>query len=237
MTTVRMLPVHEIVRRTFPRPPPTEKDEVAMAIGQAIDGALSAFGYELRLGRRPTQTAIGRRAETLLDEALAEAAVTLAPPERAATLEEIADVVRAYRRSELAGLARPRTRVLLLGEEVGVYAQPDYWDGRRRIYEMKSYRAVPPPPDVALQLRLFQLAYPGFEAVLVCLDRHTRPVETTSWPVPPPTDREAREALRRAYLLGQEFGETKVLDYVEGPFARYAIPPDEGGPSAPPSAP
>jgi hypothetical protein len=195
-----------------------------MAVGKAIDSSLAQWGHQLRQGRRPTQSGMVKVASELLDEALAEAAVALAPPERAATMQQIEEVLRAYRGSDIAGLARPRTRVIVIGGKVGVYAQPDYWDGRSRFFEMKSYRAVPLPPDVALQMRLFQLAFPAFEAVLVCLDRHSRPVETTSFTVPAPSQEEAASALRCALGLGLEFGQEKVLEYVEGPFVHYSLP-------------
>lgn len=228
MTIVRMIPAHEIVRQTYPRPPPEEKDEIAMAIGKAIDGMLTELGHDLRQGRRPTQTAMGQLAASLLDDALEEAAVALAPSDREATLLQIQEVLRAYRRSEIAGLARPRTHIVLIDGKVGVYAQPDYWDGRGRFFEMKSYRAVPPPPDVALQLRLFQLAFPRFQAILVCLDRHAHPVEVTSAVVPPPTEAEVASTLRLAYDLGCRFGEEKVLEYVDGPTVHYNLPPPAG---------
>jgi hypothetical protein len=228
MTTIRMIPAHEIVRRTYPRPPPQEQDEIAMATGKAIDGALAQFGYELRQGRRPTQTTITTVAASILDEALEEAAVTITAPVREATMREVQEVVRAYRQSAIAGLTRPKTRVFVVDGKVGVYAQPDYWDGRGRFFEMKSYRAIPPPPDVALQVRLFQLAFPKFEAVLVCLDRHSRPVASTSAVVPAPTSEEASATLRLAYDVGSEFGQEKVLEYVEGPFVHYALPPPPG---------
>jgi len=229
MTNIRMIPAHEIVRRTYPRPPPEERDQIAMAIGKAIDTSLSQFGHEIRQGRRPTQTAIARQAASLLDEALEEAAVSLEAPAKADTMVELQQVLAAYRRSEIAGLARPRTRIFVIGTEVGVYAQPDYWDGRRRFFEMKSYRAIPPPPDVTLQLRLFQLAFPAFEAVLICLDRHARPVTTTSAIVPPPTSSETADTLRRALALGREFGQEKVLEYIEGPFVHYEVPSGASG--------
>jgi hypothetical protein len=106
-----------------------------------------------------------------------------------------------------------------------VYAQPDFWDGARRIYELKSYSAIPPPPDVGLQLRLFQLAFPGFSTELVCLDRHHLPVTSTSAEIPPPTPEEAADALNRAISVAREFGEEKVAAYMEGPFVHYALPP------------
>ena len=231
MTVVRMIPAHEVVRRTYPRPPPEDRDKIAMAVGKAVDGALTEFGYQLRQGRHPTQTAIGSLASTLLDEALEEAAVAMEPSERASTVAKVHEVVRAYRRSEIAGLARPRTRVVLIGGAVGVYAQPDYWDGRGRIFEMKSYRAVPPPPDVALQVRLFQLAFPTFEAVLICLDRHATPVEVTSSVVAPPTPDETSATLRLAYDLGRAFGEEKVLEYIDSPTVHYPAPSPRSDPA------
>jgi hypothetical protein len=224
MTLVRTIAVHEIVRDVFPRPPPEEKDQVAMAVGKAIDGTVADLGFQLRQGRRPTASGLDELARSLLEDALAENAVALAPAEREATLARVREVVRAYRRSPIAGLARPKTRVCLIDREVGVYAQPDFWDGRARIFELKSYLAVPPPPDVGLQLRLFQLAYPGFETVLVCLNRHAHPVETTSYVVPPPTPEETADALRLAFEVGQRLGRPKVLEYVEGPFVAYPRP-------------
>ncbi len=195
-----------------------------MAVGKAIDGALSRFGYELRSGRRPTVTSLMAHAASLLDEALEEGAVVLPGPERERLLGQVRGLLQVYRRSELVGLARPRTRVILIDNRVGVYAQPDYWDGKGRFFEMKSYRAIPPPPDITLQVRLFQLAFPGFKAVLVCLNRHADPVELLSATIPPLTPEEAEATLRLAYDLGQRFGQEKVLEYVEGPFVHYPLP-------------
>jgi hypothetical protein len=226
MTTVRTLPAHEVVRRTYPRPPPEEKDEVAMATGKSIDGTLAQFGYESRQGRRPTATAMRALAESLLDDALGETGATVPPAERERILGQVRAVLQAYRRSEILGLARPRTRVILIDGTVGVYAQPDFWDGVGRIYEMKSYPAIPPSPDNALQLRLFQLAYPQFETVLVCFNRHADPVEMTSAVIAPPSLEETNATLRAAYALGKEFGMEKVLEYMPGPFIPYALPGD-----------
>lgn len=225
MTTIRMIAAHEVVSRIFPRPPPGEKDLVARAIGTAIDQALAEFGYQLRQGRRPTVSGIVATGGTALDEALAEAAVTMIAEDRAAAMTQVEGVVRAYRQSEIAGLARPKTRVVLIGKEVGLYAQPDFWDGRGRFFEMKSYSANPVPADVLLQLHLFQLAYPGFEAVLVSFDRRSTPVTVASTRISPQEDREVSSLLRQVHALGREFGQPKVLEYVEGPFVSYEFPP------------
>jgi hypothetical protein len=226
VTEISTIAVHEIVQRRFPRPPPDERDAVAMAIGKAIDGTLSELGHRVRAGRKPTPAAAQLLAESLLDDALVEAAARLEPPRKEETLRQIQEVLRAYRSTEIFGLPRPRTRIILIEGRVGVYAQPDYWDGRGRFFEMKSFNAIPPPPEVALQMRLFQLAFPKFESVLICIDRHARPVTTTSAVIPPPAPEEVRTALRLAYEFGSRFGQSKVLEYMEGTFVRYALPGD-----------
>lgn len=226
MTTIRTIAAHEVVQRTYPRPPPEEKDEVAMAAGAAIDGTLSQFGHQARQGRRMSATALRALAGSLFDDRLAEAAVEVPDAEREKVLDQVREVLQAYRRSEIFGLPRPKSRIIMIDGRVGVYAQPDFWDGRTRFFEMKSYPAVPPPPDVALQLRLFQLAFPQLEAVLICFNRHATPVETVSQVIPPLTSAETLATLRLAYDFGVEFGQEKVLEYMEGPSVPYTLPTD-----------
>jgi hypothetical protein len=232
VTTLRTIPAYRVVALTYPRPPATEDDDIAKSEGKAIDGMLSQLGYELRLGRRPTATAMVALGERLLEEALEENVVTMPAEERARFGERLRGTYRAYRGSPIAGLPRPKTRIVVIGDEVGVYAQPDYWDGRGRIFEMKSYRAIPPREEVLLQLRLFQLAFPGFETTLVCLDRRAEPVTLESAVIAPPTPAEAEATLARAYALGREHGEEKVREYLEGTFVAYPRPASSPGAGA-----
>jgi hypothetical protein len=194
-----------------------------MAVGTAIDESLSRFSHEFRDGRRPTMTAVSRHSAEVLDRELADADVVLPPEELERQRRQILAVLRAFRQSEVMGMSRPRSRLILINDEVGVYAQPDYWDGRDRFYEMKSYRAVPTPPDVALQLRLFQCAFPGFRAYLASFDRHAEPVTSSIDFVPPPSADERDEALRLALGVGREQGTTKVLEYIDAPTVRYTL--------------
>jgi hypothetical protein len=222
MTTIRTVAAHEVVDATYPREV-TERDEVGMAVGKAIDETLSRFSHEFGQGRRPTQTSMQRLATETLDRELADSDIALPPPEREGQLRAIFGVLQAFRRSEVMGLSRPRSRLVLINERVGVYAQPDYWDGRDRFYEMKSYLARPIPPDVRLQLQLFQCAFPGFRAFLASFDRHAAPVTATIDVVPPiePAEREA--VLKAAYRVGLEKGTDKVLEYVDSPTFRYSV--------------
>jgi hypothetical protein len=236
MTTVRTVAAYEVVQATYPRPP-SEKDEVGRAVGKAIDEALARYSYEFSQRRRPTRSAMERLAAGVFDEQMAESDVVLTATEREAELATVAGVLTAFRSSEVMGLTRPRSRCILINDRVGVYAQPDYWDGQVRLYEMKSYRATPEYPDVRLQLELFQLAFPRFRVYLASFDRHASPVTTTILLQPPLTHPTALGALRRAYDVGLEQGTEKVLEYIDNPIVRYvlpseAVPPSDTGTSA-----
>ncbi len=224
MTLVKTLATHEIVQIAYPRPV-TERDPLGMAAGKAIDAALSRYNHEFRQDRRPTASAMNKFATSILDEELKDADVALGPESREKILLQIAGVLQAFRRSEVFGLPRPRTRLILINGRVGVYAQPDYWDGRGRFYEMKSYRAVPLPPDVELQLKLFQLAFAGFHAFLACFNRHTLPVEVIVTEIPGLSDEQAREVLSVAYQTGLHDGKEKVLEYIDSPIVQYSLQP------------
>jgi hypothetical protein len=119
---------------------------------------------------------------------------------------------------------------VLVNELVGVYAQPDYWDGRANFYEMKSYLAFPPPPEVGLQLKLFQLAFPGVAAHLASFDRHHLPVRSQIDRLPTLTENEVKELLALALRVGLEHGVTKVLEYVDVPIIRYRLEVDRSVP-------
>jgi hypothetical protein len=222
MPRVRTVAAHEVVRSAFPRPV-TERDEIGMAAGKGIDSALTEFSHQFREGRRPTLSAVDRRAAEILDEELEAAMVQITPEDRAKQLAEISGVLRAFRTSELIGLPRPRSRLILIDEAFGIYAQPDYWNGRDRFYEMKSYHAEPVPPDVMLQLRLFQLAFPGFSSVLAEFDRHSAPVEVRLRTIPGIEVEESTRVLRIAREVARATGQEKTLEYVENPVVRYTL--------------
>lgn len=228
MTTIRAVATHDVVQATYPRPV-TEKDELGMAVGKAIDETLSRYSHEHAQGRRPTVTAMQRFAAEVLDRELADADLILDAPERVRQLVAVSGVIQAFRGSEVMGLRRPRSRLILINGEVGVYAQPDYWDGRSRFYEMKSYRAHPPPPDVELQVQLFQCAFPGFRAYLASFDRHAAPVTVSIEELPPVEPPVAERVLTIALRVGRERGVEKVLEYVDAPTLRYSVPSGDAG--------
>lgn len=194
-----------------------------MAVGKSIDSTLSRYSHEFDQGRRPTVGAMNQFAGAALENELKDIDLPASASERARAKEQIAAVLQAFRKTEVFGLPRPRTRMILINERVGVYTQPDYWDRKRRIYEMKSYRALPPPPDVVLQLRLFQLGFAGFETYLVCVNRHASPPDVSITSIPPITPGGSVETLSQALRLGIENGREKVLEYVDNLVVRYSV--------------
>jgi len=222
VTVVKTLAAYEIVQSVHPHPV-TERDELGMAVGKAIDSALARYSHAFRESRRPTATAMQRFAAETLEEELADADLHLSPSDRDVQLLQVAGVLQAFRRSEVMGLLRPRSRLVLINGQVGFYAQPDYWNGRDRFYEMKSYRAPPISPAVGLQLQLFQLAFPGLTAVLASFDRHSSPVATNLLEIPPLELEEKDRLLRLAFRIGAELGKEKVLEYIDNPVVRYSL--------------
>jgi len=224
MPTLRMLATHEVVQRLHPREV-TEQDQWGMIAGRVIDTTLSQASHEVRIGRKPTATSLLAAAGAQYDELLAETDLDPDPARRTATLEEVGAVLKAFRASPLYGLPRPRTRWIRINDEVGMYAQPDFWDPRGTFYEMKSYRPVPVPADVATQLRCFQLAYPNARGILIGFDRRARPVGTTAVAVEPTPPAEREHLLRRILDIGREVGLPKVEEYLAPPSAQYRIGP------------
>ncbi|MCI4330769.1 MAG: hypothetical protein L3K19_02835 [Thermoplasmata archaeon] len=222
MGSIKVVATHDVVQALHPRPASPD-DELGKAVGTAIDSALSRYSHQFSRQLRPTHPAILAYAVEILDDRLLETDVELTAADRETVLAQIDGVIRAFRKSPVFGLPRPRSRLILIGEEVGVYAQPDYWDGSLRFFEMKSYHAMPMPPDVALQVRCFQLAFPQCEGYLACFDRHSTPVRVSIDRVPPPTEDEVRSTLESARTIAREVGVEKVLEYIDAPVIRYAL--------------
>ncbi len=221
--TIRVLAAHQVVSDAFPREE-REEDLWGRAAGLAVDSAMSDFAHGVRQGRRPSVARTVEVAMARFDDAVAEAGAEPDATRRAAALEQAEAVLRAYRNSPIVGLPRPRSRLVVVGGEVGMYAQPDFWDGRSRFFEVKSYRATPDRPELALQLRLFQLAFPGFEATLVAFDRFARPVAVLTSSVPPLREDDREPALRRVLDCGRRLGEPKVAHYLTADRIDYPAP-------------
>jgi hypothetical protein len=68
----------------------------------------------------------------------------------------------------------PELRAILIGDSIAVYAKPDYKSmDDRTIYDIKTVDLASSPSEtfnkVREQMRVFQLAYPGSKAVVLCM--------------------------------------------------------------------
>jgi hypothetical protein len=221
MTSIRTVAAHDVVRSVHPREV-TERDLIGMAAGKAIDTAVTELSHLHRAGRHPTLAAVDRLARETFEEEIAASMLELTPELRELQIRQIGGAVRAFRASPLLGLTRPKSRLIVVDERAGIYAQPDYWDGRNRLFEMKSYHADIISPEVGLQLALFQLAFPRFQASLAEIDRHAEPVTVQFRPIPPVGDAERDRVLLLARDIALAQGQERVLEYVDSPVVRYS---------------
>ena len=220
--TLKVVAAHQVVSSEFPRPV-TDRGELARAVGRAIDSAVSRYGYESRSGRRPTVAGIVRHGLDVFDAEVRDADLDISVSDRAELESQIRAAVPAFRKTPVFGLPRPRSRLIVVDGRFGVYAQPDFWDGATAFYELKSFRAFPAPPDVALQLNLFQLGFPGLRSWILSLDRHSRPVEVRLDEFPRAPEPERRRVLRLAAAFAAAHGEEKVAEYVDSPMVHYRL--------------
>jgi len=88
-------------------------------------------------------------------------------------LQQASMMLLAYKQTPIykQSLLRPKTRVVVINDAVGVYMQPDFYDPcTDTFYEVKSY---PLRKDeymfkrLCYQVKLYQLAYPKSKAVAV----------------------------------------------------------------------
>ena len=88
-------------------------------------------------------------------------------------LQQASMMLLAYKQTPIYrnSLLRPKTRVVVINDAVGVYMQPDFYDPLNDVfYEVKSY---PLRKDeymfkrLCYQIKLYQLAYPKSKAVAV----------------------------------------------------------------------
>jgi hypothetical protein len=88
-------------------------------------------------------------------------------------LQQASMMFLAYKQTPIYrnSLLRPKTRVVVINDEIGVYMQPDFYDPLNDVfYEVKSY---PLRKDeymfkrLCYQVKLYQLAYPKSKAVAV----------------------------------------------------------------------
>ncbi len=124
--------------------------------------------------------------------------------------------INAFKKSVLYEnmLLRDRTRIIIINDEVGIYAQPDFVDYEKEvIYEMKSFSLKPLPEYVRKQVRVFQLAYPKFNTVIIGFPRNDEYIKPQTVKLMEQKERTKKILLKKLYKYATVHG--KNIDYEE----------------------
>jgi len=138
MVEVKLVPTYRFVKSRCSM----KGSPVDMAFGKAIDIAIAQYNYYQTWSLRSLLTEAMRCAMKVFAEELRKQGVELSSGERRMYAGRAWRMLSCWRKSRYAELLRPRTHVIFLEKNsvlYGVFAQPDFWDGGRVFYEVKSY--------------------------------------------------------------------------------------------------
>ncbi len=117
--------------------------------------------------------------------------------------------INAFKKSEVYknNLLRDKTRLIIINNSAGIYAQPDFVDYYNEImYEMKSFSLKPIPEYVKIQVKIFQLAYPDFESKLIAFPRDQDYIKTQIITVKKQAERTKKSLLKKLYKFTMDNG-------------------------------
>ncbi|KJE48957.1 MULTISPECIES: hypothetical protein [Acidiplasma] len=169
---MRVIATHEYVKNFIKH----TGDKLPMVIGKCLDDTVSKMVYFKNrhiINRDITIKAL-RSYTALLKDELHKNCISLENSDLRYYYAMGWKFINAFKKSVIYenSLLRDRTRIIIINDEAGIYAQPDFVDYENKtIYEMKSFSLKPLPEYVRLQARVFQLAYPDFKTVLIAFPR------------------------------------------------------------------
>jgi hypothetical protein len=109
----------------------------------------------------------------------------------------------------------PELRAIVIGDSIAVYAKPDYKSiDDRMIYDIKTVDLASSPSEtfnkVREQMRVFQLAYPGSKAVILCMPYNCDRISIFEFE--PLTYSDIRSLLPELERVCMEVGKEGVVD-------------------------
>jgi hypothetical protein len=160
------VPAYSIVNYKYPI---TEDNPIGIAFGYAFDRALLECNYH--------GLSVASTLQYFKDEFLRMLmnghSSSITQEQLQQILQQASMMFLAYKQTPIykQSLLRPRTKVVVINNAIGVYMQPDFYDPcSDTFYEVKSY---PLRKDeymfkrLCYQVKLYQLAYPKSKAVAV----------------------------------------------------------------------
>jgi hypothetical protein len=162
---IKTVPSYSIVNHKYPI---TADNPIGIAYGYAFDRALLECNYHgwsvastLQYFKDEFLRMMNGHSSSITQEQLQQ------------ILQQASLMLLAYKQTPIykQSLLRPKTRVVVINDTIGVYMQPDFYDPcSDTFYEVKSY---PLRKDeymfkrLCYQVKLYQLAYPKSKAVAV----------------------------------------------------------------------
>jgi hypothetical protein len=162
---IKTVPSYSIVNHKYPI---TADNPIGIAYGYAFDRALLECNYHgwsvastLQYFKDEFLRMMNGHSSSITQEQLQQ------------ILQQASLMLLAYKQTPIykQSLLRPKTRVVVINDTIGVYMQPDFYDPcSDTFYEVKSY---PLHKDeymfkrLCYQVKLYQLAYPKSKAVAV----------------------------------------------------------------------
>jgi hypothetical protein len=162
---IKTLPSYSLVNYKYPI---TEDNPIGIAFGYAFDRALLECNYH---GWSVASTLQYFKGEFL--RMMNGYSNSITQEQLQQILQQASMMILAYKQTPIykQSLLRPKTRVVVINDKIGVYMQPDFYDPcSDTFYEVKSY---PLRKDeymfkrLCYQVKLYQLAYPKSKAVAV----------------------------------------------------------------------
>jgi hypothetical protein len=167
-TVIKTLPSYSIVNYKYPI---TTDNPIGIAFGYAFDRALLERNYHGLSVASTLQYFKGEFIRMLNGHSSSNNITQEQLLQQ--ILQQASMMLLAYKQTPIYRdlLLRPKTRVVVINDTIGVYMQPDFYDPCTDVfYEVKSY---PLKKDeymfkrLCYQVKLYQLAYPKSKAVAV----------------------------------------------------------------------
>lgn len=164
--SIRVIATYQYISKFFNE----DSDPISLAFGRAFDLAAAQFSYynDLAWNRRKLIFKALRHFMFIFNRELRRMGIRINRDARESIASKALKCLSAFKRSDAFGLWREKTNVILVDEVAGIFAQPDFVDDYNKIiYELKTFNLKTVAEYVERQIRVFQLAYPDYKAVIL----------------------------------------------------------------------
>jgi hypothetical protein len=145
---------------------------IDLAFGRAFDLAISQYVYfsEKANSLKNLHLKALRNFTAIFNNELKKMNLKIDYKEKRNIVNAFLRSLYAFQKTEIfkEKILRPRTRIITIDNEAGIMAQPDFEDFMNNIiYEIKTFSLNPFPIYVKKQIRVFQLAFPNYKAIVL----------------------------------------------------------------------